>query len=895
MEQTVARRAGADKNKVSGRTFFGHPRGLSVLFFTEMWERFSYYGTRALLILFMTAAPATGGLGFDVVNASAIYGLYTSMVYLLSLPGGWIADRFIGQRQAVFYGGILIAAGNFLLAIHSLSLFFVGLLIVTVGTGLLKPNVSTMVGHLYAPGDARRDAGFSIFYMGINLGAFLSPLACGYLGQRINWRLGFALAGIGMTLGTVQYLLGRKYLGDAGLHPTPAETPEKQRRLVVRFWAALRCAVCVIAVVAAMAISGSVRLSPEVISDVFGVGLLLTVLGIFAWLLLGRGWTAEERKRLVVVIALFIAATIFWFVFEQQGSTLSLFAERNTDKQILGYSFPASWFQSLNALFIVSFAPVFAWLWIRMGSAEPSSPAKFVLALLCAGSRVCRIDRAGYDSDDGRTSKPNVACRHFSVSYLRGAVPEPGGFERDDQTGSGTRGRLPDGRLVSFDLDRELSWRPGICVLRIITASNSVWHCGSDQRRCGGYSRGVRATDEAPGRWSEMSLNITEIQQALRDEGVDGWLFFDHHQRDPLAYKVLRFSPPRTPTRRWYYFIPANGEPKGLVHGIEPGMLDALPGQKSKYSSWRQQQDGLAALLAGARAVVMQYSPQCAVPYVAMVDAGTVELVKGAGVEVRSSANLVQHFEARCTKDQLESHLEAGRRVDEIRRRAFTEIGTRLRAGQAVSEWDIKKLIVQSFAAEGLLSDHGPIVGVNANASNPHYEPFEDATQPIRPGDWVLIDLWAKLDQPDSVFYDITWTGYCGDTVPSRMAEIFEVVRGARDRAVERVQRAVSSGEILHGFDVDDAARGFIQSKGYGDYFIHRTGHSIGREIHGTGANMDNLETHDDRRIIPWTCFSVEPGIYLPEFGVRSEVNVFVLDDRAIVTGEVQQAPVLAF
>lgn len=390
-----------------------------------------------------------------------------------------------------------------------------------------------------------------------------------------------------------------------------------------------------------------------------------------------------------------------------------------------------------------------------------------------------------------------------------------------------------------------------------------------------------------------MSVNISEIQKALREEALDGWLFFDHHERDPLAYRILHFSAPRTPTRRWYYFIPSEGDPRGLVHGIEPGMLDALPGSKSKYSSWRQQQEGLVELLDDARTVAMQYSPECAVPYVSMVDAGTVELIRSVGVDVRSSANLVQHFEARCTKEQVESHIEAGRRVDAIRRRAFETIGERLRSGQSVTEWQIKKLILGSFASEGLLTDHGPIVAVNANASNPHYEPFEDATQPIRAGDWVLIDLWAKLDQPDSVFYDITWTGFCGESVPSRIAEVFDTVRGARDRAVERVQKAVADGETLHGFDVDDAARGFIRSKGFGEYFIHRTGHSIGREIHGTGANMDNLETHDDRRIIPWTCFSVEPGIYLPEFGVRSEVNVFVLDDKAIVTGEVQQDPVL--
>lgn len=381
MDQAVAGQASGSANTA----FFGHPRGLSTLFFTELWERFSYYGLRALLILFMTAAPETGGLGFNVANASAIYGLFTSMVYLLSLPGGWIADRFLGQRRAVLYGGVLIAAGNFLLVVHSLSFFFLGLLVITIGTGLLKPNVSTIVGHLYSPGDSRRDAGFSIFYMGINLGAFLAPLACGYLGERINWHLGFALAGIGMTFGTVQYVLGGKRLGEAGLHPAPPDTPEQQKRLAKRLWSGVTLAVILVAVFVLLGLTRSLQVSPEEVSNVFGAGLLLAVLGIFAWLLFGRGWTTEERKRLVVVVGLFAAATVFWSVFEQAGSTLNLFAERNTDKNVLGYEFPASWFQSLNALFIISLAPVFAWLWVRLGRYEPSSPAKFVLGLVSAG------------------------------------------------------------------------------------------------------------------------------------------------------------------------------------------------------------------------------------------------------------------------------------------------------------------------------------------------------------------------------------------------------------------------------------------------------------------------------------------------------------------------------
>ena len=388
-------------------------------------------------------------------------------------------------------------------------------------------------------------------------------------------------------------------------------------------------------------------------------------------------------------------------------------------------------------------------------------------------------------------------------------------------------------------------------------------------------------------------MDITQIQQALREEKLDGWLFFDHHRRDNLAYRVLGFEPPREPTRRWYYLIPAQGEPQGLVHGIEPGMLDELPGIKTSYSSWNHQAAGLKAMLADCRTVAMQYSPRCAVPYVSMVDAGTLELVQSLGVEVKSSANLVQYFEARWNQDQLDSHLEAGRKVDEIRRRAFQRIGKKLKLGEPVDEWQIKKFILTEFATAGMVTDHGPIVAVNANASNPHYEPFENNSSQIRKGDWVLIDLWAKLGGRDSVYYDVTWTGYCGDQTPSNIEEVFHIVRQARDRAIKKVQSAVSNSQPLHGFEVDDAAREFINSKDYGEYFIHRTGHSIGREVHGAGANMDNLETHDERLIIPWTCFSVEPGIYLPDFGIRSEVNVFVGEEGATVTGEIQEAPIL--
>jgi POT family proton-dependent oligopeptide transporter len=365
--------------------FFGHPRGLATLFMTELWERFSYYGMRALLILFMTASVSAGGLGFEVPKAGAIYGLYTSMVYMFSLPGGWMADRFLGQRRAVFYGGAVIALGNFCLAAPSMSFFYVGLMLIVVGTGLLKPNVSVMVGQLYEAADARRDAGFSIFYMGINLGAFLAPLACGYVGQKINWHLGFALAGVGMTLGLIQYVAGGKHLGEAGLHPVKPANLEQVATEKRRLQVGVTVIAVILGTIAVLNVGGLVTITAQTLSNALGVILLLTVLVFFLWLFFFGNWTPIEQRRLFVVGVLFLASSLFWCVFEQAGSTLNLFAERSTDKDVLGFSFPASWLQSLNALFIITLAPVFAWLWVRLGPREPSSPTKFVLGLVGAG------------------------------------------------------------------------------------------------------------------------------------------------------------------------------------------------------------------------------------------------------------------------------------------------------------------------------------------------------------------------------------------------------------------------------------------------------------------------------------------------------------------------------
>jgi Xaa-Pro dipeptidase len=384
-------------------------------------------------------------------------------------------------------------------------------------------------------------------------------------------------------------------------------------------------------------------------------------------------------------------------------------------------------------------------------------------------------------------------------------------------------------------------------------------------------------------------MQLDRIQQELRNQNLDGWLFFDHHLRDPLAYRVLGITPPRTPTRRWYYLIPAHGEPRGLEHRIERGMTGSLPGEKYPYSSWSEQVDGLKKITAGLKRVAMQYSPNCEIPYVSMVDAGTVELVRGTGLEVVSSAELIQFFEARWTAEQLETHLEAGRRVDKVRGGAFDYVRECLKNGRPLTEMDVKMFVREGFANAGLVTDHGPIVGCNANASNPHYEPTPESHSAIHKNDVVLLDLWAKLDQPDAVYYDITWTYFAGENPPDDVRNVFNVVTGARDAGIERVKSAIASGESLCGFQVDDATRGTIQKAGFAEYFTHRTGHSIGVEVHGNGANMDNLETHDVRRISPWTCFSIEPGVYLPKFGIRSEVNVFVGEGEARVTGEIQR------
>jgi POT family proton-dependent oligopeptide transporter len=349
-----------------------------------MWERYSFYGTRALLILYMTHPINEGALGMSDMKAGAIYGFYTATVYLLSLPGGWFADRIVGQRKAVLFGGILIALGDFCLASPGIAMYYGGLGLLMLGTGLLKPNVSTMVGQLYTPGDRRRDSGFSIFYMGINIGAF-SPLLVSWVGEKINWRLAFATSGIGMIAGIVQYLWTGKYLGEAGLHPSPVDDPQtdrKQKRI-----AGLIAGVALLALVAIVMLSyaGKVQITAVAISNALGVALAVISIAVFSWMIFGKGWSAVERKRAGAILVLFIGSAIFWGAYEQAGSSLNLFADVNTNRHILGYEFPAGWFQWVQPLFVLILAPFFAWLWIKLGKHEPSSPAKFSIALLFIG------------------------------------------------------------------------------------------------------------------------------------------------------------------------------------------------------------------------------------------------------------------------------------------------------------------------------------------------------------------------------------------------------------------------------------------------------------------------------------------------------------------------------
>jgi proton-dependent oligopeptide transporter, POT family len=340
---------------------------------------------RAILLLFMVTPTSHGGLGFATATAGVIYGLYTSMVYLASVPGGWVADRIFGQRRAVLYGGILIILGQFSLGLPKVPFFYLGLGLLVAGTGMLKSNVSTIVGQLYATGDVRRDAGFSIFYMGINLGAFIAPLAVGYVGQRINWNLGFVLAGFGMTIGIIQYSLGRKYLGTAGLYPVPAETAEARMKIRRTLWLGVAVVALLIGVPLLLQTVGVIQITAAGIGGANGVLLGAVTVVVFGTLLSSKDWTPLERKRLIAVIALFIASVLFWSAYEQAGSTLTLLADRSTNNSFFGVSYPSSWYQSLPAIYVILFAPIFALLWIRLGKRDPSTPLKFAIGLVLVG------------------------------------------------------------------------------------------------------------------------------------------------------------------------------------------------------------------------------------------------------------------------------------------------------------------------------------------------------------------------------------------------------------------------------------------------------------------------------------------------------------------------------
>jgi Xaa-Pro dipeptidase len=388
-------------------------------------------------------------------------------------------------------------------------------------------------------------------------------------------------------------------------------------------------------------------------------------------------------------------------------------------------------------------------------------------------------------------------------------------------------------------------------------------------------------------------MNLEAIQSALREAKLDGWLFYDHHQRDPLAYSILGLDPTMHVTRRWFYLIPAEGEPRKLVHRIEAGRLDTLPGPRDEYSSWQELESKLAHMLSSTTRIAMQYSPRNAIMYVSMVDAGTVELLRDWGKQIVSSADLVAQFEAVLTDAQIATHYAAGEKIDRILAAAWKHIGAQARSS-GINEFTMVQWLSEALRREGLVWEHGPNVSCGPNSADSHYEPTPENSRTIRRGDFVLIDIWGKPilapAQANAVYYDITWTGVVDRAPTDREQLVFSTVRDARNAAIQTIQQAYADNAPIAGWQADDAARAVISKAGFGPQFTHRTGHNIGPEIHGSGAHLDNLETHDVRLLLPNTCFSVEPGIYLPgEFGVRSEVNMVTRPGKAEVTGPMQQ------
>ena len=393
-------------------------------------------------------------------------------------------------------------------------------------------------------------------------------------------------------------------------------------------------------------------------------------------------------------------------------------------------------------------------------------------------------------------------------------------------------------------------------------------------------------------------LNVKGIQDSLQRFEIDGWLLYDFRGTNPLARRVLGMNEHDVGTRRWFYWIPATGEPLKLVHRIESGALDGLPGSATVYLKWQELEAGVERLVKGNNRVAMEYSPDNANPYVSRVDGGTIELVRRFGCEIVSSGNLVQQFEAVWDDEQWQMHLEASEHTNAAFARAWSMIASHVRAGQRITEYMVQQEIMQHLSEHTMTTYHPPIVGVGPHSGDPHFEPDANNDTEMHSGDFVLIDLWAKMDRPRGVYSDLTRVGYIGESVPQQYQDVFQIVAAGRDAGIAIVKEAFAKGEALQGWQVDKATRDVIQAAGYGDAFIHRTGHSIGTETHGNGANMDNLEMRDERLVLPGTCFSIEPGIYLPEFGIRSEVDVFVDHDGKVhVTGgDLQQAviPVLA-
>jgi len=417
----------------SDKAFFGHPRGLSTCFMTEMWERFAYYGMRAILILYLTTSVAAGGLGYDVAKAGAVYGTYVALVYMMGLPGGWVADRILGLRKSVLYGGILIMLGQLCLAVPGAKLFYLGLAFIIVGVGLLKPNVSAIVGELYSKEDVRRDAGFSIFYMGINLGAFIAPLIVGWLAQsdkfkeilagwgfrpELSWNWGFGIGALGMFLGVLQYVAGWKYFGSAGEKPSVEPASAEGRAARRQLWIGAVSLLVLVGGIAALVANGT--LAVKTVTDAFSWLYAVLVVGFFVWLFKFGTWTKDEYRRLIVILVLFIGAAIFWSAFEQAASTLNLFANEKSRNQIFGWTFPASWFQSVNALMIIALAPVFAWIWVKLGSRNPSSPAKFAVGLLFVGLGFVVMVGAAKASAGGAQVSP----MWLTVTYLLHTIGE---------------------------------------------------------------------------------------------------------------------------------------------------------------------------------------------------------------------------------------------------------------------------------------------------------------------------------------------------------------------------------------------------------------------------------------------------------------------------------------